>query len=95
MPLFALFRKCPILGFMIYARIPEYDVYIFRTESGPVQCSLCSFGDMLEAYFRAESTQEMLDHLKAHERKGDTVPGQIYEQLIADDATNYPNNRMA
>jgi uncharacterized protein YktB (UPF0637 family) len=78
---------------MIYARIPEYDVYVFRTESGPVQCSLCSFGDMLEAYFRAESTQEMLDHLKAHERKGDNVPGQIYDQLIADDVNNYPNNR--
>ena len=75
---------------MIYARIPEYDVYVFRTEQGPVQCSLCSFGDMLEAYFRAESTQEMIDHLKSHERKGDTVPGHIYEQLLADDATNYP-----
>jgi hypothetical protein len=45
---------------------------------------------MLEAFFRAESTQEMIDHLKAHERKGDTVPGQIYDQLLADDSTNYP-----
>jgi hypothetical protein len=90
MPLLAMFRKYSILSSMIYARIPEYDVYVFRTEQGPVQCSLCSFGDMLEAYFRAESTQEMIDHLKSHERKGDTVPGQIYEQLLADDPTNYP-----
>jgi hypothetical protein len=78
---------------MIYARIPQSDVYVFRTEAGPVQCSLCSFGDMLEAYFRAESTQEMVDHLKAHERKGDMVPSDIFEKLIADDANNYPQNR--
>lgn len=90
MPLFALLRKCPILSSMIYARIPEYDVYVFRTEQGPVQCSLCSFGDMLEAFFRAESTQEMVDHLKAHERKGDNIPGQIYDRLLEDDSLNYP-----
>jgi uncharacterized protein Yka (UPF0111/DUF47 family) len=48
---------------------------------------------MLEAYFRAESTQEMIDHIKSHERKGDSIPGQIYEKLMADDAVNYPNNR--
>jgi hypothetical protein len=47
---------------------------------------------MLEAFFRAESTQEMVDHLKAHERKGDTVPGAIYAQLAQDDLLNYPNN---
>jgi hypothetical protein len=90
MPLFAIIRKYSILSSMIYARIPEYDVYVFRTESGPVQCSLCSFGDMLEAFFRAESTQEMVDHLKAHERKGDNIPGHIYDMLWTDDPTNYP-----
>ena len=85
-----MFRKYSILSSMIYARIPEYDVYVFRTESGPVQCSLCSFGDMLEAFFKAESTQEMIDHLKAHERKGDTGPGHIYDRLLEDDALKYP-----
>jgi hypothetical protein len=45
---------------------------------------------MLEAFFRAESTQEMVDHLKAHERKGDNIPGHIYDMLWKDDPTNYP-----
>jgi uncharacterized protein Yka (UPF0111/DUF47 family) len=78
------------LSMKVYARIPEYDVYVFSTSTGAVQCSLCSFGDLLEAYFKAESSQEMIDHLKAHERKGDKIPGAIYEQLLQDDAINYP-----
>ena len=74
----------------VYSRIPENDVYVFKHPSGGVACSLCSFGDLLEAVFRAESTQEMADHLKAHERKGDRVPQEIYANLQADDAINYP-----
>jgi uncharacterized protein Yka (UPF0111/DUF47 family) len=49
---------------------------------------------MLEAFFRAESTQEMIDHLKAHERKGDNIPGAIYQQLLNDDASNYPQAKI-
>jgi hypothetical protein len=74
----------------VYSRIPEHDVYVFRHPLGGVACSLCSFGDLLEAIFRAESTQEMIDHLKAHERKGDRVPEHIYSSLLADNAINYP-----
>lgn len=74
----------------VYSRIPEHDVYVFKHPLGGVACSLCSFGDLLEAIFRAESTQEMIDHLNAHERKGDRVPADIYENLRSTDAINYP-----
>lgn len=76
---------------MIYSKIPEFDVYVYRTERGGVQCSLCSFGDLLEAYFLAESTQEMIDHLAAHRRKGDRMPDHIEDLLLQDTLINYPN----
>lgn len=74
----------------VYARIPEHDIYVFKHPLGGVACSLCNFGDLLESVFRAESTQEMVDHVKAHERKGDRVPEHIYDNLRADDPFNYP-----
>ena len=76
---------------MIYSKIPEFDVYVHQTERGGVQCSLCSFGDMLQAYFHAESTQEMIDHLAAHRKKGDRMPDHITDLLLQDDKTNYPH----
>lgn len=75
---------------MIYSRIPEHDVYVLRLSTGKLACSLCSFGDMLETVYHPESTQEMIDHLAAHERKGDRIPETITQQLLDDDAINFP-----
>lgn len=80
---------------MIYSRIPEHDVCIMRgDQSGRLGCYMCSFGDLLDTVFFAESTQEMLDHLAAHDRKGDRVPLGILTQLVNDDLTNFPDNPM-
>ena len=78
---------------MNYSTIPSYDVYVAQYPTGGVVCGFCSFGDLLESVFKAESTEEMLGHLKAHERKGDRVPEDIYERLTADDPQNYPTKR--
>jgi hypothetical protein len=77
---------------MAYARFFADDVYIFASPKG-VTCQMCSFGDMLETSFLAESTQEMVDHLKAHQKKGDRMPSTIFDELWADDAENYPTKK--
>jgi hypothetical protein len=74
---------------MSYARFGEGDVYVYSTGSGVV-CVMCSFGDMLEDTFRAESTQEMVDHLAAHERAGDRIPARTVPDLWVDDPLNFP-----
>lgn len=51
---------------------------------------MCSFGDVMEPSWVAESTQEMVDHVAAHRRVGDRVPEDIDERLWADDKGNYP-----
>ena len=74
---------------MIYSTIPQYDVSVHSTQQG-VACVLCTFGDMMEQAWFAESTQEMVDHLEAHRRAGDSVPEDVTERLWADNAANYP-----
>lgn len=78
---------------MSYARFFADDVYVYPTSKGVI-CQMCSFGDMLESSFLAESTQEMVDHLAAHQKKGDVMPSNIFDQLWADDAENYPNKKL-
>lgn len=75
---------------MSYARFGESDVYVYAHVGGGVVCALCSFGDMLESTYKAESTQEMVDHLKAHEKVGDFLPPTIFDDLWRDDAENFP-----
>lgn len=75
---------------MSYARLGEGDVYVYASTGGGVVCVMCSFGDMLETTYKAESTQEMVDHLAAHERAGDRVPERTIPELWRDDAENFP-----
>jgi hypothetical protein len=77
---------------MSYARFFADDVYVFASPRG-LTCQMCSFGDMLETSFLAESTQEMVDHLKAHQKKGDKMPSTIFDELWADDSENYPSKK--
>ena len=79
---------------MIYCKIPEYDVCVMIGQSGRLGCFSCSFGDVMENVFLAESTQEMLDHLSSHERKGDNAPPDLHTRLVQDDQTNFPHNPM-
>jgi hypothetical protein len=74
---------------MSYARFGEGDVYVYATTGG-VACVMCRFGDMLESSYRAESTQEMVDHLLAHKRVGDRIPERTIPDLWRDDPENFP-----
>jgi len=76
---------------VIYSTIPDYDVSVYATSNGLV-CAMCNFGDYIEMAFQAESTQEMIDHLLAHERKGDILPQNLVETVQRDDLVNYPQN---
>lgn len=78
---------------MSYARFFEDDVYVYAHVGGGVVCAMCNFGDLIESTFKAESTQEMVDHLKAHQKKGDMMPSTIFDELWADDADNYPTKK--
>ena len=79
---------------MIYAKMPEYDVQIMLSTQGKLGCFMCKFGDLLETVYYAESTQEMLDHIAAHDRAGDKVPLGILTKLVVDDPINFPDNPM-
>lgn len=78
---------------MSYARMFSDDVYVYAHTSGGVVCAACYFCDELEPSYHAESTQEMIDHLKAHLRVGHSMPATIFDELLADDAENYPNKK--
>lgn len=43
------------------------------------------------AGYSAHNTQDMIDHIKQHENSGHRVPENIYEELLKDDAENFPN----
>jgi hypothetical protein len=75
---------------MSYSRMFTDDVYVYATPKGVICCQ-CYFCDELEPSYLAESTQEMIDHLKAHLKIGHSFPATIFDQLLADDAANYPN----
>lgn len=84
---------------MSYARFgwDDSDVYVYSTDINKkpyIACAACYFGDDLEPSYYAESTLEMLDHLKAHQKAGHLVPENVFDALITDDPTNFPNNPL-
>lgn len=81
---------------MAYARFFSDDVYVYAMAApkGGVICAGCYFGDLTEPSYVAESTQEIIDHLKAHQRVGHSMPSTIFDELLADDAENFPNQKL-
>jgi hypothetical protein len=80
----------PYTESMIYSNIPVYDITIASfDEKDGLACFMCSFGDMMESHYFAESTEAMIGHIEAHVRKGDVIPQGLQEQLLADDLKNY------
>lgn len=75
---------------MIYSSIPTYDITIvsFEERDG-LACFMCSFGDMMDSHYFADSTEEMLGHIDAHIRKGDVIPEGLKAKLLEDDSANY------
>jgi hypothetical protein len=53
---------------------------------------MCYFGDELEVSFNAESTQEMIDHLNAHQKIGHSIPPNLLNLLLIDNPINYPDS---
>jgi hypothetical protein len=77
---------------MIYSKFGESDVYVYSVPSRGLVCGMCYFGDELEISFNAESTQEMIDHLSAHEKIGHSIPPNLPNLLIIDNPENYPDS---
>lgn len=76
---------------MIYSKFGESDVYVYSIAGRGVVCAMCYFGDELEVSFSAESTQEMIDHISAHEKIGQLVPSNLSSLLLSDNSINYPD----
>jgi hypothetical protein len=83
---------------MSYARMGrESDLYIFLAAGVNkltcCGCNLLSMDAPLEmdgASFYANSTKEMIEHIDSHRAIGHLVPEGIEENLLNDNATNYP-----
>jgi len=74
---------------MSYTQMFRDDVSIYQSPHGLV-CANCYFGDNVDSHYRAESTQEMIDHLKVHQNIGHIMPADLIDRLLADDPLNYP-----
>ena len=75
---------------MAYSRFLEADVYVFMA-SDYLYCCACWLDPRLEqSGFGSTTTQGMIDHLKEHEQAGHRVPPTIYDELLKDDAQNFP-----
>ena len=81
---------------MSYSRFIEADVYVFMHVSGYLQCCGCWISDLnpvdpdYHNSFNAHSTQEMVDHIVKHKRRGHRVPADLIENLWQDDEENFP-----
>lgn len=79
---------------MAYSRFLDNDVYVYPTTingRSSVTCCACSLsGDIDGSSFYAFSTQDMVDHLKRHAEANDRLPAEIFDELWADDKTNFP-----
>lgn len=66
-----------------YARFSEdSSVYVFLSVTGHLECCSCALrGD--RENFRADSTDEMIVHLKAHKDVGHKVPQECMGRLMA------------
>jgi hypothetical protein len=77
---------------MIYSKFGESDVYVYSIAGRGLVCAMCYFGDELEVSFNAESTQEMVDHLNAHQKIGHSLPPNLLNLLLIDNPINYPDS---
>lgn len=79
---------------MSYSRFIESDLYIYMS-SGFLYCAVCRLKednlDQMSAGFSAYTTQDMIEHIKQHEKAGHKVLEGIYVELLEDDLENFPN----
>jgi hypothetical protein len=75
---------------MSYCRFLDADVYVFMNVSGWLECCACTLESGEWKSLSFYSTQEMIDHLKAHVEAGHNVPDHVFKDLWADDKVNFP-----
>ena len=77
---------------MSYCRFLEGDVYIFFSGERELECCACALDPLQEpwGFFKAKSTQEMVDHLEEHKKVGHFIPWGVVEHLWDDDKENFP-----
>ena len=79
---------------MSYCRFGEGDVYVFMNVAGWLECCACSLAKTEDSvFFKAKSTQQMVDHLEKHIDDGDQVPQGIFYDLWRDDKENFPKGQ--
>lgn len=71
---------------MSYCRFIEADVYIFESVSGYLECCGCSITEpgsekQIFLSFRANTVDEMLEHIAKHRKRGEFVPEDVDERL--------------
>lgn len=54
------------------------DVYVFYDIGGFINCCGCK---MQDKSFHADTEQQMIDHLREHQKRGDHVPADVFEEL--------------
>lgn len=54
------------------------DVYVYYDVGGFINCCGCP---MQEESFHADTEQQMIDHLRAHQKRGDHIPDDVFEEL--------------
>lgn len=71
---------------MSYARFSDdSSVYVFLSVTGHLECCGCALRGEREFWnFCADSTDAMIDHLKAHKDAGHKVPRECMGRLMAD-----------
>lgn len=77
---------------MSYARFgwDGSDVYVFMHVFGHLECCACVLSENPDYFsFKANSTQEMIDHLKEHQDAKHVVPRDVYDWLWEDDEENF------
>lgn len=79
---------------MAYSRMLENDIYVFATNIAGLPALYCCMCPLEEGFeqtgFVARRTQDMLEHLEEHRKVGHRMPSTINEELLADDAENFP-----
>lgn len=69
---------------MSYARFSNADVYVYLDCGG----YLCCCGCLIEGFFGAKTTADMLEHLEEHKKVGHDVPDFCIEGLKEDQKEN-------
>jgi hypothetical protein len=79
---------------MSYLRFLEGDAYVYMSVGGWLECSWCNLQAEDFGNFVAHKTQDMIDHLREHQKQGSYIPERVFENLLHDDAENFPKRSI-